>query len=122
MAIDNTEGTVRIMFDDFLKWIIENNYFIWLGISVIFFSVLANQNNCQRFVQLLFDTISILGKMLLDCSNSLLGILSTVEDFFETLTYVLFGNFSSGIRFIMANYVILFASVVSFLTKFWVLC
>ena len=101
------------------SWIKDHEFVMGVVVFIIFLVIASNKNNYKRFVTVILDCISAAGNMILNFSESLLGVLSAVEDFFEALTYVLFGNFSPGIRFIMANYIILFASIVSFLTTLW---
>lgn len=102
-----------------VSWINNNGSYIEVAVFLVFLMIASNKNNYKRFITVILDCIAAAGHMVLNFSESLLGVLSSVEDFFEALTYVLFGNFSSAIRFIMANYIVLFASIVSFLTTLW---
>lgn len=109
---------------------IQNNPFILFLIVVIIFLLTVliygrtdrGQDVMRRFIETLSGLLEAAGEALIDITNTTLGLLEMCADFFEVLRYILFGNFHSHIRFIVANYTILFASIVSFVTTLFGLC
>ncbi len=105
---------------DILKsWFEDHRLFLYVLIAALLFLISWDKKHRERLQELIVDIISSAGDAILDIVSSASGVLKAIEDFFEALLYMLFGNFSSGIRFIVANYTILFASIVSFFTTFW---
>ena len=107
----------------FWQWIQDNLLVVVLIIIIAFqaFILIRNdnwntKNLWRRLINLLIETLDAVVEFLIDIKRTCLGVLQGCADFFEVLRYILFGNFHSHIRFAVANYTILFASVVSFYT------
>ena len=107
----------------FWQWIQDNLLVVVLIIIIAFqaFILIRNdnwntKNLWRRLINLLIETLDAVVEFLIDIKRTCLGVLQGCADFFEVLRYILFGNFHSHIWFAVANYTILFASVVSFYT------
>lgn len=111
-----------------IQWIQENPLILFLIVVIVFLVIMIyggsdrSQDMMERFLETLSGLLEAAGEALIDITNTTLGLLEMWADFFEVLQYILFGNFHSHIRFIVANYTILFASIVSFVTTLFGLC
>ena len=111
-----------------IQWIQENPFILFLIVVIVFLVIMIyggsnrSQDMMERFLETLSGLLEAAGEALIDITNTTLGLLEMWADFFEVLQYILFGNFHSHIRFIVANYTILFASIVSFVTTLFGLC
>ena len=111
-----------------IQWIQENPLILFLIVVIVFLVIMIyggsdrRQDVMERFLETLSGLLEAAGEALIDITNTTLGLLEMWADFFEVLQYILFGNFHSHIRFIVANYTILFASIVSFVTTLFGLC